>query len=251
VTTPPPQPPPQPLPWETAAAPAALRPEEQVRVAYQRRDATDYVFTGPALNVFLTAINCGIFGFYLLYKLLERMREHNRRRVQLLEGATALAWRQASEQGLADELRPAFERIGLHLEPLRRMTRDFRDPAAWLGIAIVASVFTGLGFVVFMVVFYLVDDDLARHDTNEGAIEAELAAIYTRLGHPLPTPDPRRVRGRHNYAARIVVTLLTCGIYGLWWLYDVQVGANEHFAVNWAWEDALALAVPAMTPTPS
>ncbi|MGH9024717.1 MAG: hypothetical protein ACRDWD_01155, partial [Acidimicrobiia bacterium] len=66
----------------------ALRPDEQVRVAFRRRYETDYVFTGPGLNCFLTVLTCGVFGFYLLYKLMERMREHNRRRVQLLDGAT-------------------------------------------------------------------------------------------------------------------------------------------------------------------
>ncbi|MGH9027773.1 MAG: DUF4234 domain-containing protein, partial [Acidimicrobiia bacterium] len=149
---------------------------------------------------------------------------------------------------LDEELRPAFERIAGHLEPLRNQTRDFRDPGAWLGIALAVTVFTSAGFVVFMIAFYLLDNDLYDHDTHEGAIEAELAEIYGRLGQPLPVPDPRRVQGRHNYGARIVVTLVTCGIYGLWWLYDMQVGPNRHFEINWAWEDGLATAVQAMEP---
>jgi Domain of unknown function (DUF4234) len=244
-TDPAPAPPPTPS-WGTGAL--GLRPNEAVRVAYRRRYETDYIFTGAGLNCFLTLITCGIFGFYLLYKLMERMREHNRRRLQLLDGATTFAWERAVEQGLDGELRPAFERIAGHLEPLRRMTRDFRDPGAWLGIALAATVFANAGFVVYFICFYLLDDDLHQHDTNEGAVEAELAAIYTRLGHPVPTPDPQRVRGKHNYAGRIVATIATCGIYGLWWLYDMQVGPNEHFAINWQWEDGLANAVQAMEP---
>jgi hypothetical protein len=248
ASPPPPAPPPSPS-WGTA--PLGLRPEEHVRLAYRRRHESDYIFTGPGLNCFLTVVTCGIFGFYLLYKLMERMREHNRRRLQLLDGATTFAWERAVAAGLDEELRPGFERIAGHLEPLRAMSRDFRDPAAWVGIAVAASVFANAGFVVYFIAFYLLDDDLFKHDSNEGAIEAELAVIYARLGHRLPEPDPNRVLGKQNYAGRIVATIFTCGIYGLWWLYDMQVGPNRHFPVNWAWEDALANAVQAMEPARS
>ena len=58
-----------------------------------------------------------------------------------------------------------------------------------------------------------IDQDLDTHDRAEGAIEAELAEIFGRLGASLPAPDPSRVKGRHNYAARIIVTIVTCGVY--------------------------------------
>ena len=87
--------------------------------------------------------------------------------------------------------------------------------------------------------------------TIVGLIEAELAPIYARLGATLPTPDPSRVKGRHNYAARIVVTVVTCGVYHFWWLYDMQVEGNRHVEMNWPWEDALAGAVQALVASPS
>ena len=92
------------------------------------------------------------------------------------------------------------------------------------------------------------DGDLVRHDRAEGAIEAELSAIYARLGAPVPPPDPGRLKGPHNYVARILVTLVTCGIYGLWWLYDVMVDWNRHFEHNWRWEDGLAASVQSLLP---
>ena len=42
---------------------------------------------------------------------------------------------------------------------------------------------------------------------------------------------------------RIVVTLLTCGIYSAFWLYDIMVDANHHFEHNWRWEDGLVAGV--------
>jgi hypothetical protein len=227
TTTPPPAP--------------VLPPAERVRAAYVDRPNSDYVFENIGMTIFLMIITCGIFGYYVFYQLMRRMRDHNRRRLEMLEGATELAWQQASERGVAEELRPNFERIANHLGVLRQMTTDFRDPAIWLVIAI----FTGIGIIVG---FVFLDGDLIKHDTNEGAVEAELALIYGRLGYQLPASDPARVKGKHNYAGRIVATIASCGIYSYWWHYDLMVEGNRHFGHNWPWEDALAGAVQQMTP---
>ena len=85
--------------------------------------------------------------------------------------------------------------------------------------------------------------DLDTHDRAEGTAEAELVSIYAQLGIDLPAPDPSRVKGRQNYVARVIVSILTCGVYTLWWLYDMQVEGNRHVEGNWAFEDALVGAI--------
>jgi hypothetical protein len=242
-STPPQQPPAAPPPaappaapppaWQTPPAGAA----DRVRAAAAQRAESDYVFEAPGMNIFLTIVTCGIFGFYLFYQLMRRDRDHLRRRYELLDAANTWAWERAHERGLADELRPAFERIAQHLGTMRSQTMEFRDPAIWLIIAIFATT------IATIVGFVFIDQDLDTHDRAEGAIEAELAQIYGRLGATLPVPDPSRVKGRQNYAARIVVTIVTCGIYHFWWLYDMQVEGNRHLEGNWPFEDALAVAV--------
>ena len=37
----------------------------------------------------------------------------------------------------------------------------------------------------------------------------------------------------------------TCGLYALWWEYDVMVEANANYQVDWAREDALLQALGA------
>ena len=94
-----------------------------------------------------------------------------------------------------------------------------------------------------IVAYVFLDMDLVTHDHAEGAIEAELSQVYAELGTPLTPPDPGRLKGRHNYVGRIIATIASCGIYGLWWLYDLMVEGNRHFEHNWRWEDSLAAAV--------
>ena len=79
-----PGPPPAPaVPQMTAA--------ERVRVAARRRDETDYIFHyWSALG--WTILTLGIYGYYVFYQLVRRMRDHNARRLELLDAATTVAW---------------------------------------------------------------------------------------------------------------------------------------------------------------
>src|SRR6266516_366555 len=236
----PPPPPPQPAP-PPAPQPPAASPIERFRAAYMARAPSDYYFEGMGMVIFLTIITCGIFGFYVFYQLMKRMRDHNRRRLDLLESATVIAWQQASAQGVAEELRPNFERIATNVAVLRGLTTEFRDPGIWLIIAILTSIAYFVGFV-------FLDGDLVKHDQAEGAIEAELSAIFARLGQNVPAPDPARQKGKQNYAGRIVASIFSCGVYFYRWMYNEMDDVNKHFLWNWPWEDALAGAVNAMAP---
>ncbi|HSL56786.1 MAG TPA: hypothetical protein VK866_02990 [Acidimicrobiales bacterium] len=219
--------------------PGALPNAERVRLAYHRRDETDYIFSfWTALG--WTILTFGIFGLYVLYQLVRRSRDHNLRRLELLDASVSFAWERAVAQGVADELRPNFERAAGHLQTLRAKSTDFRDPIIW----VILAIFTGIATYIAWI---LLDGDLVKHDHAEGGVEAELAIIFDRLGRPIPAPDPGRLKGPHNYIGRILVTLVTCGLYALWWLYDLMVEGNRHFEENWRFDDAIAGTVYAMS----
>jgi hypothetical protein len=205
-------------------------------MAWQRRAETDYFF-GFATAVAWTIVTCGLFTIYIVYQLVRRTRDHNLRRIELLDAASAFAWERAWNRGIADELRPEFERVAGALARMRTEATRFRDPVGW---AVIASL---LGNIAAAAVFVLDDGDLLRHEQSEREAEAALATIYTRLGAPVALPMTLPPRGPHNYAARIVVSLLTCGLYVFWWQYDVMTEGNRHFIIDWQFEDGLAGAV--------
>jgi hypothetical protein len=213
-------------------------PAERVRNAYLRRHETDYIFDFWTAFGW-TLLTCGIYLVYVVYQLVRRSRDHNLRRLELLEAANAVAWDRAVAQGLDGELRGSFERVATHLDGLRRLTYEFRDPIVWLLLSIIAR------GIVEIVVFVLLDGDLVKHDYDEGGAENELAFIYTRLGTPVVHPDPARLHPPQNYLGRVLAAIFTCGIYSIFWLYNVMDDGNRHFATNWAWEDSLAQAVQA------
>jgi hypothetical protein len=94
--------PPRPLAMPGPPSSAALR----VRLAAQRRGESDYIFSyWSALG--WTIITFGIYGLYVFYQLVRRMRDHNARRLELLDAAATFAWEQAGRQGRDEELAPA------------------------------------------------------------------------------------------------------------------------------------------------
>ncbi|MBV8981072.1 MAG: DUF4234 domain-containing protein [Acidimicrobiia bacterium] len=208
---------------------------DRVRAAYASRSESDYIFSFWS-SLGWTLVTCGLYGFYVFYQLVRRSRDHNRRRLELLDAATAAAWDRAQAAGRADELRPRFESMGLHLGVLRQMTTDFRDPLIWLVLRVVAST------IVDVILYILLDGDLVKHDAAERAAEAELAGIYSALGMQLATPtgEPKQA---HNYVGRIIATIFSLGFYFLWWTYNVMDDANRHFEENWVWEDSLRAAL--------
>jgi hypothetical protein len=214
-------------------------PSERFRAAWQGRVYTDYIFNfWTALG--WTVLTLGIYGFYVFYQMVRRMRDHNARRLDLLEAALAFGWEEAERRGLQDDLTPSFQRASLHVATLRKQTTEFRDPIIWLLLSIIASA------VIHVIAFILLDQDLVTHDQAEVGIEYELALIYGQLGQQLSFPDQLRVKHPHNYVGRVVATVFSFGIYFLWWYYNMMREGNEHFYKNWTQEDALANAVQAL-----
>jgi Domain of unknown function (DUF4234) len=214
----------------------ALSAADRVRWAAQRRGESDYMFSyWSALG--WTILTLGIYGFYVLYQLVRRMRDHNGRRLELLDAATTVAWEQAGRQGLQQELTPSFQRVAGQLAAMRQMTSEFREPLIWAALAVVAQ------GIVQIVAFVFLDQDLIRHQQAEAGAGQELSLIYGRLGQHLPAPDPGHVKGPDNYVGRIVAAIFSLGIYLFWWYYNQMEEPNKHFASNWAQEEELVTAV--------
>ena len=238
--TPPAARPDQPAGTAGIPGPPPLSAAERVRLAAQQRGESDYIFSyWSALG--WTILTLGIYSFYVFYQLVRRMRDHNVRRLELLDAATTAAWEQAGRQGLQQELTPSFQRAQGHLAELREMTQNFREPVIWLLLAIVAQ------GIVTIIAFVLLDQDLINHDNAEAGAEHELYLIYGRLGHKLPAPDLDRVKEPDNYVGRILAAIFSFSIYMFWWYYNQMDNPNRHFTGNWAQEEALVNAVEAFS----
>ncbi|TMK87815.1 MAG: hypothetical protein E6G57_09330 [Actinobacteria bacterium] len=157
---------------------------ERIQRAYASRAESDYLFS------FWTAfgwsiLTCGVYGFYVVYQLIRRDRDHNRRRLELLDAATAAAWDRANSEGRGDELRGRFESMGVHLGVLRNMTTDFRDPTIWTVIWAVASFFTGIGgLIVHLILYYTTPPNAPRRPSSLASMGPSERTSRSQPVHP-------------------------------------------------------------------
>lgn len=225
--------------WSPVQGPPPQPPIDRIHLAWYRRAETDYIFSyWTALG--WTVLTLGIYGLYVFYQMVRRMRDHNARRLEFLDACLALAWDEAGRRGLQQELTPNFQRAAAHMAVLRRMTADFREPVIWVVISVVVR---GLAEIV---AFVLLDQDLVKHDRSEVGVEYELALMFGRLGQAVPLPDQGRVHRENNYAGRIVATVFTLGLYLFWWFHNQMTEPNRHFGINWQHEDVVVAAVQAI-----
>ena len=225
-------------PAPTGPPQLVLPATERLRLAVSRRVTTDYVFSFWTAFGW-TMLTCGIFGYYVVYKLFQRSVEHNARRIEVLDAATTAAWERAVAAGRGHELTPWFQSLGAQLDVLRRLTTEFRDPTIWTVLSIVA------GGIAQIVGFVFLDQDLVAHEAAERSAEEQLAAILASLGTPVALPPAPAPKGAHNVGGRVLAVFGTCGLYALWWEYDVMVEANANYQLDWAREDALLQALGA------
>jgi hypothetical protein len=208
---------------------------EQIQQAIRDRQNTDYVFDFWTAFGW-TVLTFGLYSFYVFFQLVRRSRDHDRRKVALLQAAQDVGWERAVERGVAESLRPTFDQVRRDIEPLRTMTGDFRDPTLWLLFSIVG------GGLVWLAGGILLDQDLVRHERHERAAETGLTEVFAALGAALP-PPVAAAKQPHNYVGRLLAVVFTLGLYSLWWVADLMREGNESFQQDYAWEDALSNAI--------
>ena len=186
---------------------------------------------------FLSLITCGIYGIYVLYKMLDRRQQHFERMINLRQHLIGVLKEKAEAAGRSAELEQDLSQLeGIHMEATARDRAGEKSPALWLVLSIV------VGIVVYYV-YYFLNDDFRAHESNEQRFMARASEIMATLGMPdqpilMDTVVPER-----NFIVYILLTLVTCGIYGIYWMYTVLTDPNRHFQQHEVWEARLAAAV--------
>ncbi len=194
-----------------------------------QRATTDFV-TDPGTAILLSFLTCGIYGLYIIYKLVQRRDEHFKRMAAVADASVQqLRLRAEGREGLVqDELAQLDWIRGQMLA----MSSE-RGAPLWLLICLL----TGIGIYIL---YYLLMQDYVQHDALEAQYFTVMSSALAKLGlAERPAQAYRSVPDR-EFIAFLVLTLITCGIYGLYWMYVMVKDFNDHFAAQVPWEDFIA-----------
>ncbi len=164
--------------------------------------------------IFALAIIAIIIGVYVMYKWIKRRNEHFSRSHRLYENVILFL----EAMGMGDPEIPAMKNM---LQEMRYRETQ-KNPIVW----IVLTYLTG-GIIGFYV-YHFLTRDFYEHERREQAIHEHLRNLLARYNLPLTTTGYSAVPDR-NTVIYIVLSLITLGIFLLYWYYVLAKDPNEHF----------------------
>ncbi|MCL4472542.1 MAG: DUF4234 domain-containing protein [Actinobacteria bacterium] len=195
----------------------------------RQRNMTDWQ-TAFWPTFFLSIITCGIYWFYVLYKLLERREQHFERMVSFRTHLLDVLKEKAAAAGRADEMQADINELeGMNLDATNRDRAGEKSPVLWLVLSIV------IGVVVYYV-YYFLNDDFRAHEASEHDFMLKASEVMNKLGISTGQVMTPVVVPERNFVKYLILTIITCGIYGIYWIYTLITDPNYHFDNHAVWE---------------
>ncbi len=191
------------------------------------RRTTDF-YIEPGVAVLLSIITCGIYGFYVYYRLMERRDEHFKRMAAFSDVSTN--WLRLRAQGRENVIAPELQ----ELETVKQwmvMQSAERGAAIWLLILIFTSC---IGFFIF---FYLLMKDYREHDYYEARMFSLMSSALTKLGLSQQSGQAMPNMPQREFGKYVFFSIITLGIFTFYWVYVLIDDLNKHFALQVQWED--------------
>lgn len=183
--------------------------------------------------IFITAVALiGIMGALLLltliYKLIKRRNEHFKRHQLLEEDIVEVLHLLARKKGTKIE-----DRLASIERSVREAKLTEKEESAFLW-AILCF------FIPFLALYvgYFLMRDFYRHERREDFFVEDLEKTAKTI---VAFKTPRRFHKTpdRNVVLYIVVTILTGGLFGIYWLYTLIVDPNNHFDQQAKWENKI------------
>jgi hypothetical protein len=204
----------------------------------KRKSYTDWQ-TGFWKAFLLTLITFGIYGIYVLYKLLERREQHFERMVSFRQHLIAVLEEKAETDGRADEVREGIAELqSMDLEATGRDRYGEKSPVLWLVLGIVTG-------ITNFYVYYFLNDDFRAHEANEQLFLQKASVVMSQLGMSWSPSAIAESIPKRNFALYLILTIVTIGIYGIYWWYTLITDPNRHFDGHISWEQQILSAISA------
>ena len=182
-------------------------------------------------GLLFSILTLGIYGFYEFYWMVKRRDLHIARFYDLADAF--IGWANSEAQARRVDLR--YELEALRSAVSKR--QPARNARLWLLLWLIA------GPVVFYAWYFLNDDFLEHERQEEAFYQAAQDALYRLRATSRPRPGSCISTRRIRFFWYLVLSLLTFGIFGIYWHYRLIEDPNRHFRANVALEDWLLEAV--------
>ena len=180
------------------------------------------MFLGWAEIIFLWPV-LGIISFIvlivLIYKLVDRRNAHFKRQTFLMEDAIKLLRKIAEEKKTSVETE-----LSLCERTLREARAEETEKSAvlWAILSAVTNIAT-------LYVCYFLMKDFYKHERREDGFWEDISKILSKLGISFSPPRRMNPLPNRSFILYLILSIITIGIFGIYWLYVLIKDPNEHF----------------------
>jgi Domain of unknown function (DUF4234) len=187
-----------------------------------------------AMYLVLGWLTLGVYAWYIHYKLMARQQDHFRRMGRFVADLLKVVEERAELVGKTEECRSdLYELRGLNDSFQRLNQQSQHSSALWLILSIAT-----LG-IASLYPLYFLNKDLQRHQAAEAEYVDKASMLLTKLGVGRHAVVAEQVAPDRSYPLYVVLSIVTLGVFGYYWLYALIKDGNDHFAENDRFEDQL------------
>ncbi|MDG6939042.1 MAG: DUF4234 domain-containing protein [Nitrososphaerota archaeon] len=176
---------------------------------------------------------------YFWYMMIRRRNQHFQRQAKFFAD-------------LGQALRDAAGKKGADVGPFlssmggaqRQAQPDESEKSAVLWVVLMLVPFVSV--IAYLYVFYFLTRDFYRHERIEDGMLADAAKALSLVGAELTFHRARPLPSR-SFALYLVLTLVTLGLFGIYWVYTLIQDPNEHFVAQAQFEDSVMQLFAPMT----
>lgn len=189
-----------------------------------------------ASAIVLVAVIGGIIDIYVIYKWIARRNDHftrvHRLYSSLIDYLTSLGIEDAEiaqMKSISDEA---------------KFSEDRKGAALWVILYLITQAIPLVGFIVWAYIMHFLTRDFFMHERREYTFFRNLTDILKKRDVNINLPEAEMPN--RNTILYIILTIITLGLFGLYWIYVVTKDPNEHFKKHRVFEKALIDALEGM-----
>ena len=165
-------------------------------------------------------------AIYVLYKWIARRNNHFKRTQKLYRNVVSLL----EAMNISD---PEVVQIRSLVQEMEYEERE-RSAGLW----VILSILTG---IAALYVYHFLNKDFFKHEKREAMLVENLSRILQKHGILLQRFNPR-VPNR-NTILYIILSIITGGLFNLYWVYTLTKDPNEHFTEHRRFDETLLYAL--------
>jgi len=177
----------------------------------------------------LLAIIAFIVSIILTYKLVNRRNTHFKRQTFLSEDVVTAVKAVAAKKSVDVEA---------SLSSIERTVREAKAEETEKG-AVLWAILSAIIFLAQWYVYYFLMKDFYKHERREDGLWEDLTRTLDKCGVSFSLPRRTEATPNRSFVLYLILTIITVGLFGIYWLYVLLKDPNEHFKYHRQTEDQL------------